>query len=88
MADLIAAGQPLILVNQRDVGRLIGAHLVEEMEIGVPVVSIDGVQLGALDFVDIGAPVSGTGAVPVVVKSLVFPVSDAESGKSAIRDSY
>lgn len=88
MTDLIAAGQPLVLVNQRDVGRLIGAHLREEMAIGVPVVSIDGVQLGALDFVDIGAPVSGTGAVPVVVKSLVFPASDAESGKSAIQDSY
>lgn len=88
MADLIAAGQPLVLINQRDVGRLIGAHLREEMAIGVPVVSIDGIQLGALDFIDIGLPVSGTGAVPVVVKSLVFPASGAENGMAGVRDSY
>jgi ethanolamine utilization protein EutA len=88
MADMISAGHPLILLNQCDVGRLIGAHLREEMAISVPVVSIDGIHLGALDFVDIGQPVSGTGAVPVVVKSLVFPASDSENGMSVVRDSY
>jgi ethanolamine utilization protein EutA len=88
MTDLIAAGQPLVLVNQRDVGRLIGAHLREEMAIGVPVVSIDGIQVGALDFIDIGLPVSGIGAVPVVVKSLVFPASGAENGMAGVRDAY
>jgi ethanolamine utilization protein EutA len=39
------------------------------------VVSIDGIALREFDFVDIGEIIPASGAVPVVVKSLVFPAS-------------
>ncbi|MFL5063201.1 MAG: ethanolamine ammonia-lyase reactivating factor EutA [Xanthobacteraceae bacterium] len=45
-----------------------------EHELSVPrrIISIDGVQLQELDFVDIGALISPPGVVPVVIKSLLF----------------
>ena len=36
-------------------------------------VSIDGVQLQDLDYVDIGSLLDPPGVVPVVIKSLLFP---------------
>ena len=41
------------------------------------VVSIDGITLKEFDFIDIGALIESSGAVPVVIKSLVFPSSAA-----------
>ena len=38
-------------------------------------ISVDGVTLSELDFVDIGEMLETSGAVPVVIKSLVFPVT-------------
>ena len=37
------------------------------------VISIDGIELHELDYIDIGAIVQPNNAVPVVVRSLVFP---------------
>ena len=42
-----------------------------------PVVSIDGINLKEFDFVDIGVMLPASGAVPVVIKSLVFPTTAA-----------
>ena len=72
MAGHISAGHPLILVFDGDVGGLVGLHLMEEMDIGVAVISIDGVDLREFDYVDIGALITSSGAVPLVIKSLVF----------------
>src|SRR6185437_7326473 len=68
-----AAGPaPLILMVDRDVGRLLG-HILEH-EMGVTgVISIDGVQLRELDYVDIGELIEASDVVPVVIKSLLFP---------------
>ncbi|MEV0809670.1 ethanolamine ammonia-lyase reactivating factor EutA [Micromonospora sp. NPDC050200] len=77
MAEWTADGQPLVLVGDGDVGGLIGIHVDEELDLPVPVVSIDGLRLQAFDFVDIGALLAATGAVPVVIKSLVFPTTAA-----------
>jgi ethanolamine utilization protein EutA len=40
-------------------------------------VSIDGIALKEFDFIDIGPLLETSGAVPVVIKSLVFPISSA-----------
>jgi len=40
-----------------------------------PIVSIDGIVLKEFDFIDIGALLETSGAVPVVIKSLVFPTA-------------
>ena len=57
--------------------RLIGIHFQEELKLSNPIVSIDGITLKAFDFIDIGGMLDTSGAVPVVIKSLVFPLSSA-----------
>ncbi len=82
MAPLLTAGLPLVLVNDGDIGGLTGLHCHTECQLENPVISVDGILLNEFDFIDIGALLEGSGAVPVVVKSLVFPGSDM-LGRSA-----
>jgi ethanolamine utilization protein EutA len=67
----LAAGVPLVLVIDADVGRSLGAILAEEFG-GTRVASLDGLDVRELDFLDVGAPIQPAGVVPVVVKSLAF----------------
>lgn len=71
----LAKGHPLIMVNDSDIGGLLGLHLTEEMKLDAPVISIDGIELKEFDYIDIGELIPSSGAVPVVIKSLVFPAS-------------
>ena len=73
----IEAGLPLVLVGDGDVGGLVGLHCHAELHLPNPVVSIDGIVLHEFDFIDIGALLETSGAVPVVIKSLVFPAGAA-----------
>ena len=66
-----------MLVSDGDIGGLLGIHCREELKLAAPVVSIDGIELKEFDFIDIGALIPSSGAVPVVIKSLVFPTSAA-----------
>jgi ethanolamine utilization protein EutA len=75
LEKLLGRGHPLMLVSDGDVGGIIGLHFKEEMKLASPVISIDGISLNELDFIDIGAFIPSSGAVPVVVKSLIFPGS-------------
>ena len=72
---VIANGHPIVLAGDGDVGGLIGIHYCEEMKFNNPIVSIDGLELKEFDYVDIGAILDTSGAVPVVIKSLIFPTS-------------
>ena len=81
LSDVLAHGHPVILVGDGDVGGLVGIHLREEMKLDYPVVSIDGLELKEFDYIDIGAILDASGAVPVVIKSLIFP-STAALGKA------
>ncbi len=73
MEDTLNTQNPVVLVNDGDVGGLFGLHLKEELRLPNPVISIDGIDLREFDYIDIGALIPATGAVPVVIKSLVFP---------------
>jgi ethanolamine utilization protein EutA len=77
LADVIARGHPVVLAGDGDVGGLIGIHLREETKLANPIVSIDGLELKEFDYIDIGAMLESSGAVPVVIKSLIFPGSAA-----------
>jgi ethanolamine utilization protein EutA len=46
------------------------------MKVAAPIVSIDGLELKDFDYIDIGAILDASGAVAVVIKSLVFPSSE------------
>ena len=62
----------LVLVIDGDVGRGLGRILDKELKFDGKLISIDGVQLRELDFVDIGEMLDPPGVVPVVIKSLLF----------------
>ena len=80
LSDVLAQGHPIVLAGDGDVGGLIGIHLREEMKVPNAIVSIDGLELKDFDYIDIGAMLPSSGAVPVVIKSLIFPTS-AATGK-------
>jgi ethanolamine utilization protein EutA len=75
MQTHLTNGHPLILVFDSDIGGLLGLHFREEMSVTLPIISIDGVELREFDYIDIGELIPTSGAVPVVIKSLVFPTS-------------
>jgi ethanolamine utilization protein EutA len=75
MQPHVRNGHPLILVFDSDIGGLLGLHFREELQLELPIISIDGVELREFDYIDIGALIPTSGAVPVVIKSLVFPHS-------------
>ncbi len=77
LSVLLERGLPMILVGDGDIGGLVGIHFKEEMTFANAIVSIDGITLKEFDFIDIGAMLELSGAVPVVIKSLVFPTSTA-----------
>jgi ethanolamine utilization protein EutA len=66
-------GQHLLLMMvDGDVGKTFGHLLKDELGLTRPLISIDGVQLQELDFVDVGEFVDPPGVVPIVIKSLLF----------------
>ncbi len=71
----LRAGFPLVVALAGDVGRSLGAILVEELGVAADLVCIDGLQLMELDYVDVGEVVRPANVVPVVIKSLAFPQS-------------
>ena len=77
LETLVKRGLPVVLVGDGDVGGLLGVHFREELKLENPVISIDGLELRQFDFIDIGQMLESSGAVPVVIKSLIFPASAA-----------
>lgn len=75
LRGVLANGHPIILVNDGDIGGILGLHFKEETKVENPVISIDGIALNEFDYIDIGALIPSSGAVPVVIKSLVFPAT-------------
>lgn len=80
LEKILSRGHPLMLVNDGDIGGLIGLHFKEEMKLQSPVISIDGIALSEFDYIDVGALIPSSGAVPVVVKSLIFPAPTPPRG--------
>ena len=80
LAPVLARGHPLVLAGDGDVGGLLGIHLREESRLANPIISVDGLELKEFDYIDIGTMLPNSGAVPVVIKSLIFP-SSAAPGK-------
>ena len=73
LKDITAHGNPIILAGDGDVGGLIGVHFHHELDLECPIVSIDSLDLREFDYIDIGEMLPGSGAVPVIIKSLVLP---------------
>jgi ethanolamine utilization protein EutA len=72
MRAQVDLGQPLVLVFDADIGKLVGNLIEQELLPGAGIISIDGVDLRDFDFIDIGQELADVRAVPVVIKSLIF----------------
>ena len=77
LKPVLDTGHPFVIVSDGDIGGLLGMHCRESEGLESPIVSIDGIDLAEFDFIDIGAIIAETGAVPVVVKSLIFPAQQS-----------
>ena len=63
---------PLVVVIDGDVGRLLGRILNKELNKGDYLLSLDGIVLSDLDYIDVGEIINPPGVIPLVIKSLVF----------------
>ena len=72
MNPSVQKGQPLVLVFDADIAKLVGNILEKEVLPGAKIISIDGIDLKDFDFIDIGEEFPDAKAVPVVIKSLIF----------------
>lgn len=63
---------PLYLVQDVDIAKSLGAILKEEIGLDRDIIAIDGIEVGDLDYIDIGKPMGNTEVIPVTVKSLMF----------------
>jgi len=78
-AGILSALQPLqdrikllILAIDGDIGKTFGRLLHRELKWPGKIVSMDGVELQELDYIDVGELIAPPGIVPVVIKSLLF----------------
>ncbi len=80
MKGHIDNGQPLVLVFDADIAKLMGNIVERELIPGAGIISIDGIDLKDFDFIDIGQELPDAKAVPVVIKSLMFRHSEHGRG--------
>jgi ethanolamine utilization protein EutA len=62
----------LVLMIDGDIGRGLGRIIHNELGLQGKLISVDGIRLQQLDFVDVGEFIEPPGVVPVVIKSLLF----------------
>lgn len=68
----VPASTPVVVLLDNDVAQTVGRILVTELGVARPLVCLDNLALGELDFVDVGQQLLPAGVYPVVVKSLLF----------------
>ncbi|MCH8198799.1 MAG: ethanolamine ammonia-lyase reactivating factor EutA [Chloroflexi bacterium] len=71
------SGAPAFIVLDVDVAKSLGGILVEELSVDRSVIAIDGIEVGDLDYIDIGKPMGVSEVIPVTVKSLIFALRSA-----------
>ncbi|MBM4299594.1 MAG: recombinase, partial [Deltaproteobacteria bacterium] len=69
---------PLYLTLDLDIAKSLGAMLKEEFKVARDIIAIDGIEVGDLDYIDIGECLGITEVIPVTVKSLMFPTPQSD----------
>src|SRR5262245_45000449 len=69
---------PLYLTLDLDIAKSLGGMLKDEFKIARDIIAVDGIEVGYLDYIDIGECLGITEVIPVTVKSLMFPTSHAD----------
>jgi ethanolamine utilization protein EutA len=63
----------LYLTLDLDIAKSLGAMLKDEFKVARDIIAVDGIEVGDLDYIDIGECLGITEVIPVTVKSLMFP---------------
>jgi ethanolamine utilization protein EutA len=66
---------PLYLTLDLDIAKSLGGILKDEFKVARDVIAVDGIEVGDLDYIDIGECLGITEVIPVTVKSLMFPTT-------------
>jgi ethanolamine utilization protein EutA len=69
---------PLYLTLDLDIAKSLGSMLREEFKISRDIIAVDGIEVGDLDYIDIGECLGITEVIPVTVKSLMFPATQTD----------
>lgn len=76
--EAVSGSYPLIFVTEADIAKALGNALIILLEKGErkkSLICIDGVKTLSGDYIDIGEPIAGGQAVPVIIKTLIFNTS-------------
>ena len=68
----------LFLILDIDVAKSIGGILKEELKLKPEIIAVDSIDVGDLDFIDVGAAMGVTEVIPVTIRSFMFPESRLE----------
>jgi ethanolamine utilization protein EutA len=69
---------PLYLTLDLDIAKSLGGILKEEFKVARDIIAVDGIEVGDLDYIDIGECLGITEVIPVTVKSLMFPTTHSD----------
>jgi ethanolamine utilization protein EutA len=69
---------PLYLTLDLDIAKSLGGMLRDEFKVARDIIAIDGIEVGDLDYIDIGECLGITEVIPVTVKSLMFPTTQSD----------
>jgi ethanolamine utilization protein EutA len=69
---------PLYLTLDLDIAKSLGGILKDELKVGRDIIAVDGIEVGDLDYIDIGECLGITEVIPVTVKSLMFPTTHSD----------
>ena len=77
LADELAEGMkgspaPYVVAVEQDMAKALGQALQLRLGRDAPIICIDSVHIPTGSYLDIGAPVAGGAAVPVIIKTLAF----------------
>lgn len=72
MDAALSPGQPLIVMLECDIAKVLGMAMREKMGEQRKIICIDSVKVEQGDFVDLGKPVLDGQVIPLVVKTLLF----------------
>jgi ethanolamine utilization protein EutA len=69
---------PLYLTLDLDIAKSLGGMLRDEFKVARDIIAVDGIEVGDLDYIDIGECLGITEVIPVTVKSLMFPTAQSD----------